>query len=129
MIEALTTNYQLFCIQALILFIHLGATPGDAVLFYHLPIYRRFTFASFIYAATRAIMYIITSFGLVYLSTSFGIFGIWILTLPISFGHYYGLRHFQKLETKIGIYPNLVRASKVSKPQVHIDQNLPRAVA
>jgi len=109
MISILNSPVHLFMIQSLILFLHLGPTPADAVLFYHLPIYRRFTFATFIYALSRAIMYIITSFGLVYLGNKFGIFGLWFLTLPISFGYLYGILHFEGLERKIGIYPNLSR--------------------
>lgn len=98
---------QLFLIQALILILTLGAIPAAAIFIYHLPIYRRFTFASFLYALSRAVMYIITSFGLVYLGSYFGSFGLWFITLPITFAYLYGAYHFEGLERRLGIYPNL----------------------
>jgi MFS family permease len=101
----LNSPLQLFFMQSLILFFNLGGLPADAVFFYHLPIYRRFTFASFLYALSRAIMYIITSFGLVYLGSYFGPFGLWFLSLPIIVAYLYGILHFQNLECKLGFYP------------------------
>ncbi|MBM3633443.1 MAG: MFS transporter [Alphaproteobacteria bacterium] len=103
----INTSTQLFCVQALILTFSATGLPADAVFYYHLPIFRRFTFASFLYALSRALMYAITSFGLVYLGSSFGSFGLWFITLPITLGYLYGILHFIKLERGIGIYPNL----------------------
>jgi hypothetical protein len=97
----------LFCLQAAILVLSMDTVPGSVILIYHLPIYRRFRYASFLWASTRAVMYIITSFGLVYLGDYFGPFGLWCLTLPISVGYLYGILHFEGLERKLGIYPNL----------------------
>lgn len=101
------SSYHVFLLQVSILAFNLGSVPGEAVFNYHLPIYRRFTFASFIYALSRALMYIITSFGLVFLGSYFGTFGMWVITLPIGIAYLYGLLHFEGLERKVGIYPNL----------------------
>lgn len=108
LIMNLNSHIQLFLVQALILFLNLTGLPADAVFYYHLPIYRRFTYASFLYALTRALMYIITSFGLVYLGSYFGPFGLWFITVPIIFSFLYGILHFEGLERKSGVYPNLV---------------------
>ncbi|MEI8295627.1 MAG: MFS transporter [Alphaproteobacteria bacterium] len=99
----------LFLLQASILIFSLGALPANAVLFYHFPISRRFTYATFLYALTRTAMYIMTSFGLVYLGNYWGHFGLWCITLPIAVAYLYGVNHFEYLERKIGIYPNLSR--------------------
>lgn len=107
LIVNITTSTQLFFVQALILTFNATGLPADAVFYYHLPIFRRFTFASFLYALSRALMYAITSFGLVYLGSYFGSFGLWFITLPITLGYLYGILHFIKLERGIGIYPNL----------------------
>jgi hypothetical protein len=52
-------------------------------------------------------MYIITSFGLVYLGSYLGVFGLWVLTLPITMGYLYGVFHFEELEHNLGFYPDL----------------------
>jgi MFS transporter, MHS family, proline/betaine transporter len=100
-----SSGLHIFLFQSSLLTFHLGSLPGEAVFNYHLPIYRRFTFASFLYALSRALMYIITSFGLVFLGNYIGTFGFWIITLPIGFAFLYGIRHFESLEKKLGIYP------------------------
>jgi hypothetical protein len=109
LIITMHSSAGLFFIQALILLIPLDGMPADAVLFYHFPIFRRFTFVSFLYAVARAFMYTITSFGLVYLGSYFGSFGLWFITLPIAVSYLYGVRHFEGLERKLEIYPHLIR--------------------
>lgn len=106
-IGVINSSIQLFLIQALILILPLDSMPAQAVFVYHFPIYRRFTFASFLYALSRTLTYIITSFGLVYLGNSFGSFGLLFITLPVTFAYLYGVLHFEGLERKLGIYPNL----------------------
>jgi MHS family proline/betaine transporter-like MFS transporter len=106
MLPLLIMNFEstthIFLIQALVLLMPLNATPAEAVFMYHLPIRRRFTFATFLYALTQAMMYVITSFGLVILSDSFGPFGIWFITLPITLAYIYGVLYFEALERKTG---------------------------
>jgi MFS transporter, MHS family, proline/betaine transporter len=117
LIMGIKSSFQLYLIQSLILFLSLGSLPGEAVFYYHLPIYRRFTLASFLYALSRALMYIITSISLVYLGNYFGNFGIWFITLPITLAYIYGVYHFQILESKLGIYPNLVSSGTEIEPE------------
>jgi MFS family permease len=102
------SHIHLFLLQALILSFPLDSMPAQAIFIYHFPIYRRFTFASLLYALSRVLMYITTSFGLVYLGNYFGSFGLWFITLPITIAYLYGVLHFEGLERKLGIYPNLV---------------------
>jgi hypothetical protein len=98
----LQTPLHLFLIQASILLLALTAMPAVAILMYHLPISRRFTFASFLYAVAYALIYIVTSFGLVYLGSYFGHFGLWFITLPITLSFLYGVLYFEGLERKTG---------------------------
>lgn len=106
LITHLTSPVELFVIQALILS-SLSTTPGDPVFLSYLPFYRRTTYATFLFALSRAVVYIITSFGLVYLGSYFGYFGIWIISLPITVLYLYGVFHFEGLERKFKRYPNL----------------------
>jgi len=117
-----SSSIQVFLIQALITLLALEITPADAVCLVHFPFYRRVTYAGFLFALSRALMFVVTSFGLVYLGSYFGHFGIWFIVLPITIGYLYGVRHFEGLERKLGVYPNLVRkASRNKKKLLHAD--------
>jgi len=50
-------------------------------------------------------MYVVTSFGLVYLTKYFGYIGILVIVMPVLLGYLWGLNHFEKLEIKAGNYP------------------------
>lgn len=98
-----SSTSQLFCIQSLILLFTLGSMPSDAVLIYHLPIFRRFTYASFLFSVAYALMFIVTSFSLVYLRDMLGPFGLWLIILPIPIAYLLGINHFESLERNSGI--------------------------
>jgi MFS family permease len=102
-----TSIVQLFLIQALILIVPLNDMPSVAVFLRNFPLYRRVTFASLLWSLSRALMFVVTSFGLIYLGSYFGHFGLWIIALPTAFGFLYGINHFKELERKRGLYPNL----------------------
>jgi hypothetical protein len=91
---------HILCLQLFICLFAIDSFPGDAVFFSHLPILKRFTQASFFYALSRAIMYIITSFGLIYIVNIFGNYGLWIIFAPLFVGFCYGVYYFDKLEKK-----------------------------
>ena len=104
LINNLTSANQLFLIQASILVMILNDFPSVPVFFRSFPLYSRFTFASLLWALSRALMYVITSFGLVFLGSYFGHFGLWIITLPTACAFLYGINHFKKLERKARVY-------------------------
>lgn len=107
-----TSPFQLFIVQSLIVFLTLYDIPAEAIFIYHLPIYRRFTYASFLYALSRAFMYIITSFGLVYLGEYFGEYGLWFIAVPLMMVYLYGILHFENLEKSLGLYPSSTNPPK-----------------
>ena len=72
--------------------------PTESILVKAVPVLRRFTASSFIYASSRALVYILTSFSLVYLTNYFGDYGLLIVMLPVIAGFLWGVRHFEKLE-------------------------------
>lgn len=121
----INTPTQIFLLQSFILMFNFGTLPAEAVFNYHLPIYRRFTLASFLYALSRALMYIVTSFGLVYLGNKFESYGMWIITLPIGLANIYGILYFEGLERKLGIYPYV--PSQRLKHVVNKDTNMQNA--
>ncbi len=50
-------------------------------------------------------MYIITSFGLIYLTKYLGNYGLLIIIIPVMIGYSFGIFHFEKLEKITGNYP------------------------
>ena len=87
-----------FLLQALLLVFNIGEGPAQYVFIKHFPVYRRFTASSFIYALGRALTYVITSFGIVYLTEWFSYYGILIITLPLGLSFLWAVRNFKKLE-------------------------------
>lgn len=94
----LTTVMNLLCIQVLICIFKPVQTPAAAIFLAHFPIFKRFRYVSFAYALSRALMYVITSFGFVYLTKTFSHWGLLIVFVPVIIGFKYGLSHFEKLE-------------------------------
>lgn len=99
LITNVTSFYQVFALQTLILLASLGDYPAVSIFIKYIPVLKRVTATSFLYATTRAIMYIITSFGLVYLTEAFGHYGLWIIMLPVTLGFLWGIKHFETLES------------------------------
>jgi len=107
LIMSVTNPIHLFLIQSLILMFALQPFPSNPIFFFHFPIYCRFRCATLLFSVARALMYVVTSFGMIYLVSYFGSFGILVLGLPIAIGSLYGLKHFEDWERRIKLYPNL----------------------
>jgi hypothetical protein len=82
--------------------------PAVPIFLKNFPVFKRFSYASFLYALARAVIYIIISFGLTYLVSYFGYWGLLVLMIPVLIGYGYGLRHFIKLEREAGRYPKFI---------------------
>ncbi len=93
-----------FWLQAFSSFFVLTGTPAVANFMEHFPVFKRFTYVSFIYAAARAVVYIITSFGLVYLTEWFGAWGSWVLLAPTTVAFIWAVMHFEHLQNRA--FPN-----------------------
>jgi len=81
--------------------------PAKAIFLMHFPIFKRFRYASFITAMSHILLYIITSFGLVYAVSYFGNYGILFISLPSTICFLLGVLYFIKLEKKIGAFHSL----------------------
>ena len=111
LIMAVTSPMQLFLIQSMLIIFKLDESPSIAVFYNHFPIYCRFTSATLLFALSRAVVFAITSFGLIYLTSYLGYFGMWVVVLPIAIAYLFGLNHFEGLERRLKLYPNLSRAT------------------
>ncbi|MGD0466725.1 MAG: MFS transporter [Gammaproteobacteria bacterium] len=105
-LSKVTSPLYLFLLQSCIVLFALDTVPAVSIFFKHFPVFKRFTYSSLIYALSRALMYIVTSFGLVYLTESFGAYGLLVVIIPLNIGCFLGLRHFEHLEKTVGNYPH-----------------------
>lgn len=103
-INSVSSSFHVFLIQASILIFSMVAEPAPSIFIMHFPVLRRFTTASFVYALSRALMFIVTSFSLVYLTEWLGYYGLWVVMFPIISGFFWGVRYFEKLEAD-KLYP------------------------
>ena len=92
--------YTVFVVQFMTIVFGLAITPAYPILYKHIPVLKRFTNASVIYAVSRAVTYVITSFGVIYVTNLFSHYALWVIMIPISVGFYVGVRYFEKLEHK-----------------------------
>jgi MFS family permease len=95
---------SVFFVQVMFV-ISLKRSPSDAILIKHFPIFKRFTLATFGYALSRAVMYVLISFGLVYLTEWFSYYGIWVIACPTVFFWLKAIKHYENLEKEAGSYP------------------------
>ncbi|WP_375333319.1 MFS transporter [Candidatus Tisiphia endosymbiont of Xenochironomus xenolabis] len=96
--------YQLFLVQFVILLLD-GLSPVLPICYKSFPVFKRFTCASITFAASRALMFVITSFGFVYLIEHFGHWGLWFIMVPAIISFAYGFFHFEKLAKECGDLP------------------------
>lgn len=89
---------HMFLLQAITVSLALDSAPAVPIFLSYIPVLKRFTYASFTYAISRAMMYIITSFGLIYLIDAFGNWGLWIVFAPAVIGFSVDIRYFENLE-------------------------------
>jgi MFS family permease len=103
----ISTPWQLLLIQTYIIIFWPNYFPAAPIFFKNFPVYKRFSYVSFLFAISNATIYAVTSFGLSYLIKSFGYWGLLFLMIPVLIGYRYGLQHFIKLEKAAGRYPQL----------------------
>lgn len=101
----------LFIIQTISIFFALNGGPAMPIVISYFPVFKRFTYNSFVYALSRALVYVVTSFGLVYLTDVLGHWGIWVVMLPTVAGVAWSIYHFERLE-RIS-YPAMFESKKL----------------
>lgn len=107
LLNHITTAWQLFAIQTFIIIFQPTDLPALPIFFKNFPVFKRFSYSSFLYALSGAFIFSVTSFGLTYLIAYLGYWGLLILMVPILMGYGYGINHFKNLEESAGRYPTL----------------------
>lgn len=101
LLNIMSIPFHLFLIQSFFCLFCIDTAPASPVFYQHFPILKRFTYGGLTYAISRAFMYIIVSFGLVFLIDIFGNYGLLIIFAPLMLAFYLGLKHFIKLEREL----------------------------
>jgi MFS family permease len=94
----ITTPHHLFVLQSFLVLFSVDSVPAVSIFFRHFPVFKRYTYSSVIYALSRGLMYLVTSFGIIFLTKYCGQYGLLILMIPISLGCALCLSHFEKLD-------------------------------
>ncbi|MCC8369161.1 MAG: MFS transporter [Rickettsia endosymbiont of Oxypoda opaca] len=101
LLNNISTPFHLFLIQSFVMiFGPKSDYPAGPIFFRNFPVFKRFTYANVAFAFSRAVMYAITSFGVIYLIKYFGNYGLLFIMLPVIIGYISGLYYFEKLEKK-----------------------------
>lgn len=103
LLNYVTTPYHLSFIQYGMLLFSIHGLPAFPVFYKHIPILQRFKWAGLPYALGRAIMFVISSYGIVYLVDWFGNLGLLFLFLPALALYTIALYYFINLEKKANI--------------------------
>jgi MFS transporter, MHS family, proline/betaine transporter len=98
LLDHMSSPWHLLAIQATVLTFGPGGTPGDAIYYKYFPVLKRILSVSFAYALARALMYVVMSFGMVFLTEIMGHYGLIVVMLPVTLIYFWGVLFFEKLD-------------------------------
>ena len=93
-----STSQELLIINIFVKFLSFDGFATVPVVLAFFPVLKRFTYGAFIYSCSKAIMYVIMSFGIEIFSRNFGSYGVLIVLLPFSIGYAFSRSYLEKLE-------------------------------
>lgn len=99
-----TDGFSIGILQALITSFSADCKFASSAIYQHFPIFQRFKTAAFLYALSRALTYVLTSFGLIYLINQLGNIGLLLAMGLTTIATGYGISHFFYLEMKQGLF-------------------------
>jgi MHS family proline/betaine transporter-like MFS transporter len=119
LLDYVSTGSGLMLIQIFLSLALLVEFPATPIFYKYFPVFQRFTTTCFSYATSRALMYVISSFGIVYLIKYFGNLGLLFILFPVVIGYGLGLFYFIKTEDE-----KKALAGKKSKSSPNIESLL-----
>lgn len=114
-----TSATSVFYLQVIATIFKATTVPSDSIFLSHFPTLTRFRYSAILFAFAKAIIYIINSFGLIYLNLIFGYYGILFIVLPIGALYFFAIKHFEQLEIKEGYHPSV----STQKDHIDVDMN------
>ncbi|WP_342267487.1 MFS transporter [Candidatus Tisiphia endosymbiont of Empis tessellata] len=106
LLNNINSSFDVFLMQLFVmLFVPNGPSLGQPIYYKHFPVFKRFSCASLTFAISRALMFLVSSFLIAYLTEYWHHWGIMIILVPVYIGFAFGIFHFEKLEKETGNYP------------------------
>ncbi|MGL5784074.1 MAG: MFS transporter [Alphaproteobacteria bacterium] len=90
--------FQVLLLQFFVGFFGVGQFPAAAIFYRHMPVMKRMTSATLGFAFAKALMFVITSFGLIYLTAWLGHWGLWVIMIPSLVTYTWAIKHFEKID-------------------------------
>jgi hypothetical protein len=103
LLDNVKTPLELMLLQSGLIFLAPTGISATPIFLKYFAISNRFTWVAFVVSLSRAAIYVITSFGLVYSTHSSNQFLLFAL-IPASILFAFGLSYFIKLEKQTGNY-------------------------
>lgn len=97
-LSLIETPNELLIFQLFIISFGIMDIPAAGIMMNHFPVLKRITSTSLIYAFSRMLIYILTSFGVIQLSESFSNWGIWFMMMILCFGFAWSIHYFKQIE-------------------------------
>lgn len=98
LLDNISSPCLLLCVQSFIALFSLSTMPAFPVFIKYFSVFKRFTIVNMTFAISRALIYIVTSVGFVFLVKIFGNYGLLFVIIPVTVGYIFGLIHFENLE-------------------------------
>ena len=98
LLAKVTTPEELFLLQLLFISTSICLDPAAPIVYKNIPIFKRFTYSSFLHALSKVLVYVIKSIGMVYVASIFEYYGILIILIPLGIAFYICVNYFEKLE-------------------------------
>jgi MHS family proline/betaine transporter-like MFS transporter len=98
LMDFMTSPLQIMLLQMLIITFKTSSFPAMSLFFKHFPVLHRFKSGSMAYAMSRAIMSVISTFGIIYLVRDYGYYAICAIIIPMIIGYWIALNYFKRLE-------------------------------
>ncbi len=124
-LNIITSPMGLLAFQVVGVVFGTSTIPARAIFLIHFPIFKRFTYAGFLAAMAHALLYILTSFGLVYITELLGHWGLLLVTVPTSIGFSLGVRYFERLEKNAELLQKTGVKKSSSFKGFKINDNMP----
>lgn len=105
--------FHIMLVQILIVTLGCMGMPAKPIFYKHLPVFKRFTYASLTYAFSRAIVYPIIIFVLGFYFNLIGHGIILVIMLPVAISFFYAIRHIEQLENKGQISQEIINSQIV----------------
>lgn len=90
--------FHIMLIQIFVISFGFQGVPAMPVFYRNIPVFKRFTYVTFMYALSRAVIYVVNAFGIVYFTHLMGHWGLLVIFLPTLLAFTFGLRHFAVID-------------------------------